>query len=64
MSEAKNRTCENCAYWVKRPRFMFPDNGNCYRYPPQLLGDTGYFRFPVTTASDWCGEFSPRAPPV
>lgn len=53
--------CENCCYWEKSNL----DRGNCHRYPPARVfgtddngwSETGY---PVTSGSDWCGEWMER----
>jgi hypothetical protein len=44
--------CKNC-------RFFSPedDAGTCHRRPPQLNTSSGFYEFPVTSPTAWCGEF-------
>ncbi len=64
MSEIPGDCCGKC-------RFLKPDMGDlrrgiCRRYPPGVVpaqtaqGIVPIGFHPVCSASDWCGEFSPR----
>jgi hypothetical protein len=52
--------CSACKHWSNQAN---AEIGECRRYAPQTLvftvDDQTKFesRFPVTKASDWCGEF-------
>jgi hypothetical protein len=52
--------CSACKHWSNQSS---ADKGECRRYAPQTLvftidNETKFeSRFPVTKASDWCGEF-------
>ena len=48
------RTCESCRWWNQ---IDGPD-GECRRYPPQVVNDGD--AFPVMEQGDWCGEWEPR----
>lgn len=56
------KTCESCAYWNSTAAA----EGECRRQPPQAISfrvdeQTRFeTRFPVTQASDWCGEYSAK----
>ncbi|MGJ8671419.1 hypothetical protein [Rubritalea sp.] len=58
----KTRTCAACAYWDSADN----SNGNCRRSSPQSVvfevssEKTIKTVFPVTSASDWCGEFKSK----
>ncbi len=57
-TQTTTRACEACAFWNKTG-----DNGECRRHAPQMIAfevdDEVKFesKFPVTEASDWCGDF-------
>lgn len=45
-----SKRCEGCRYWLQNP----PPNehlGDCRRTSPDVAG------WPVTAASEWCGEY-------
>lgn len=52
-------TCASCKSWDSKGA----DQGECRRHAPQLIvfeiDDTTKIesRFPVTSASDWCGDY-------
>lgn len=60
----KNATCERCLFWVEfKENTESEPEGECHRLPPQVTA-TGTVRdqhygcsWPITAASDWCGEF-------
>lgn len=58
----KTDTCAKCAHWNPTESSM----GECRRQPPQAISfkvdnDVKFeTRFPVTSESDWCGEFSAK----
>ena len=51
--------CSSCKHWNSQS----DNKGECRRYAPQALAfvvdsETKFeSRFPVTAASEWCGEF-------
>ncbi len=55
-------TCAACTYWNAESS----GKGECRRQPPQAIsfkvGEDVRFetKFPVTSASDWCGEFAAK----
>jgi hypothetical protein len=46
--------CKHCRFWADE-ELPGPKEGLCRRYPPALPGPRG-FRWPVTSAENWCGE--------
>lgn len=50
--------CKTCRYWEANGRDAYEDEGRCRRYAPRplLLGDR--IDWPLTSSSDWCGEFA------
>ena len=57
--------CETCCYWIRLPSDTHTDNqdGDCRRYPPQLLHDPEdgtYAVWPITETTDYCGEYRQR----
>lgn len=58
-TQVSEKTCQACAYWKKTSDAQ----GECRVQPPQAIAfqvdeETRVeTRFPVTEASDWCGEF-------
>lgn len=52
--------CENCAYWRGNQK----RRGDCRRRAPtnsyRDFGDDLIAEWPMTTASQWCGEHEPR----
>lgn len=47
--------CGNCNYWIDRDN----GDGECHRNAPQPTVGEGdaEVHWPLTLASDWCGEF-------
>jgi hypothetical protein len=66
--EAATPTCEACRHWqpVMETLLTRPTVGRCRRYPPGIISPsdlcaTGPLcKFPVTRATDACGEHQPR----
>ena len=54
--------CEKCKFWEEADKFLGEPIGPCHRYPPITNPDKEVDSFPLTMASDWCGEFSNTAP--
>ncbi len=58
----KTNTCNKCSYWNSTES----DKGECRRNAPQAISfkvddNVKYTaKFPLTNASDWCGEFSAK----
>lgn len=58
----KTDTCVKCTHWNP----LSENKGECRRQPPQAItfrvdNETKMeTRFPVTSASDWCGEFKAK----
>ena len=56
-----SKKCEACVYWKSTAA-----NGECRRHAPQTIVfnvDSNVkfeSRFPVTKATDWCGDFSAK----
>ena len=50
-------TCAACRYWEPVPDEDGQKLGTCRRFPPSYDG------WAMTTAGDWCGEFSAKAEP-
>lgn len=70
MSERPEQRCGRCRYW---PRYLYAEINNlddagisgkgeshCQRRAPTLAH--GWSAWPVTSATDWCGEWEARAP--
>jgi hypothetical protein len=59
---SQTKTCAACAFWNETAS----NEGECRRQPPQAISfkvdESTQFetRFPVTKASDWCGEFQAK----
>ncbi len=53
--------CRYCAYWQESARADDAGTGECHRFPPVFRPSDSQFRFPVTDAPEWCGEFESRA---
>ncbi|MDQ8190036.1 hypothetical protein [Roseibacillus persicicus] len=60
-TETKAKTCQACAYWEASS-----DKGECRRHAPQNIvfevneKVSVESRFPITSASNWCGDFSEK----
>ena len=62
--QQKKGCCERCLFWVEfNENTNSEPEGECHRLPPQVTA-TGTVRdqhygcsWPITGASDWCGEF-------
>jgi hypothetical protein len=57
------RSCGKCEFWEFAPVDGGDDDycrfpGQCRKNAPPLT-ETGDARWPVTVASEWCGQFSP-----
>ncbi len=50
-------TCYYCRFWVGHGVRERGPKGNCRRFPPMLTARHPYGAFPVTLATDWCGEW-------
>lgn len=54
--------CDTCDHWL-RNRGDHPyhsqrdDVGDCRRWPPQFVPDSGAVRWPVVFAHHYCGEW-------
>jgi hypothetical protein len=51
--------CVSCAFFMCE---LIEDVGFCHRYPPTIIEIEGDYDscYPVTSRSDWCGEFIRR----
>jgi hypothetical protein len=51
--------CVSCAFFMCE---LKEDLGFCHRYPPTIIEIEGDYDscYPVTSRSDWCGEFVRR----
>jgi hypothetical protein len=63
MNERKTTPqCGNCLFWV-----IVPAGGECHRSAPLpvqgLVVKPGINAWPLTAASDWCGEYQSNTPP-
>ena len=73
MSEERKERCETCRFWTDVDEGV-SDLGDCHRYPPkmaiELKGDAcdvikpRYGGWPLTFATDWCGEYQPTPTPA
>ena len=58
--------CDNCVFWTRRSRRALYDGGNgeCHFYPPVPAPNrfSGEVLWPMTSSSDWCGEWRPKPP--
>jgi hypothetical protein len=62
--QQKKGCCERCLFWVEfNENTNSEPEGECHRLPPQVTA-TGTVKdqhygcsWPITGASDWCGEF-------
>ncbi len=56
--------CESCTYWQQKAD---ASAGECRRHAPQTIAFTVdesvkfESRFPLTKASDWCGDYAAKA---
>lgn len=51
--------CSACSYWVTEnvaDDVSGADQGHCRRFPP-MVSAPGSGPWPITLATDWCGEF-------
>jgi hypothetical protein len=59
MAEERADRCGTCRHWQDRQLRRIAGGeaqGDCHRHPPR--GDDGRHRYwPITLASDWCGEY-------
>ena len=46
--------CEACRFWHK----TYTAEGQCRAHVPVITAGTS--AWPITVASDWCGEYDPR----
>ncbi|MCG8625519.1 MAG: hypothetical protein MJE68_26415 [Proteobacteria bacterium] len=56
------QTCETCRFFYQRSSQKGTDDGECLRYPPQLVNDginEPYWSFPETRTFNNCGEWKP-----
>lgn len=54
--------CSACYFWVSEtaaPDVSGADQGHCHRFPPPETA-SGSGPWPMTIASDWCGEYKSK----
>ncbi|MGQ9370310.1 hypothetical protein [Azospirillum sp. A39] len=50
-------SCYTCRFWEGQGVRQRGPKGTCRRFPPVVTSRSPDGRFPVTLASDWCGEW-------
>jgi len=48
------RRCKNCSMWKQ----LHPDRGECRKHSPTFHRSQNWGEWPMTFATDWCGEFA------
>lgn len=58
-TEADPQSCASCRFFQQNDH---DDAGYCRRHPPTPIVDEGELAcvYPITVATDWCGEFARR----
>lgn len=57
MAAKRPDNCYTCHFWEGQGIRQRGPKGVCRRYPPTVTPRHNDGRFPVTLASDWCGEW-------